>query len=109
MKQAAGDKNLYGGLIRLHILHHASKGPIFGQSIMEGLGRRGYKLAAGTLYPVLHGLEKKSYLQSSFERSGRTVRRMYRVTPQGSKALRIARKRIGEVFGEVFGDDSERQ
>jgi PadR family transcriptional regulator PadR len=105
VNQAADDKDLYGGLIRLHILHHASQGPVFGQNIMEGLGRRGYKVAAGTLYPLLHGLEKKSYLRSSAERSGRTVRRVYQLTPKGAKALNVARKRIWEVFGEVLGDD----
>lgn len=69
---------------------------------MEQLGRRGYKVAAGTLYPVLHGLEKKAYLRSSIERSGRTVRRVYEVTPQGAKALKMARQRVREVFGEIL-------
>lgn len=103
MKQAvADDKDLYGGLIRLHILHHASQGAVFGQAIMDQLARNGFRLAAGTLYPVLHGLEKKAYLRSSLERSGRTMRRVYRVTPQGAKALKIARQRVREVFGEVL-------
>ena len=31
------DKDLYGGLIRLHILHHAGEEAIFGLGIMEEL------------------------------------------------------------------------
>ncbi|EPY5919226.1 hypothetical protein ACXFC0_003985 [Shigella flexneri] len=31
------DKDLYGGLIRLHILHHAAEEPVFGLGIIEEL------------------------------------------------------------------------
>lgn len=97
------DRALYSGLIRLHILHHAAEEPIYGLWIAEELARHGYKLSAGTLYPVLHGLERKGYLQSSEQRSGKWRRRVYEVTPRGRKALRTARKRVRELFGEMFG------
>ncbi|HGT4724942.1 TPA: PadR family transcriptional regulator [Escherichia coli] len=58
------DKDLYGGLIRLHILHHAAEEPVFGLGIIEELRRHGYEMSAGTVYPMLHGLEKKGYLTS---------------------------------------------
>lgn len=51
------DKDLYAGLIRLHVLHHAAIEPIFGLGIIEELRRHGYELSPGTLYPLLHGLE----------------------------------------------------
>jgi DNA-binding PadR family transcriptional regulator len=79
MKQVEDDKDLYAGLIRLHILYQASRGPVFGQAIMDALGRNGYKLAAGTLYPVLHSLEKKNYLHLSAQdghRDASTVSRL---------------------------------
>lgn len=53
------DKELYSGMIRLHILHHAARGHIFGMWIIEELGRHGYRLSPGTLYPIMHGLERK--------------------------------------------------
>ena len=31
-KQSMADRDLYSGLIRLHILHHAVEEPIFGQN-----------------------------------------------------------------------------
>ena len=58
------DRTLYVGLIRLHILHHAVEEPIFGQAMMDELGRHGYRLSAGTLYPILHGMERLGYLRS---------------------------------------------
>lgn len=96
------DKDLYSGLIRLHILHHAAHEPIFGLAIIEELGRHGYKLSAGTMYPILHGLEEKGYLRSSVERSGKRYRRVYRATAKGRKALEAAKEKVRELFGELF-------
>lgn len=98
------DKELYAGLIRLHILHHAVQEPIFGLRIIEELARHGYKLSAGTLYPLLHGLEQKGYLRSSEERNGRWSRKVYRATPLGRKALEAAKEKVRELFGELFED-----
>jgi len=97
------DKDLYAGLIRLHILHHAvEEGPIYGLWMIEELGRHGYRLSAGTLYPILHGLERKGYLTSTTERAGSRVRRMYAATPEGERALAAAKQRVWELFGELF-------
>jgi PadR family transcriptional regulator, regulatory protein PadR len=96
------DRTLYSGLIRLHILHHAAEELISGTWIAEELARHGYKLSWGTLYPILHELERKGYLRSHGERIGRSARRIYRVTPLGRKALRAARRRVQELFGEMF-------
>ena len=98
------DKELYSGLIRLHILYHASKGPIFGLSIIEELERHGYKLSPGTLYPILHGLERKGYLRSTEKREGRQVRRMYKATASGRKALAAVKIKVRELVGELFED-----
>ena len=63
-------RELYGGLIHLHLLHHAAARPIYGFSMIEELAGRGYRLSPGTLYPILHGLEKKGYLRSNERRLG---------------------------------------
>lgn len=55
----ADHRDLYAGLIRLHVLHHACKETIYGLAMIEELRRHGYELSAGTLYPILHGLEDK--------------------------------------------------
>jgi PadR family transcriptional regulator PadR len=100
-----GDQDLYAGLIRLHILHHASKGPVFGLWFIEELARHGYKLSPGTLYPLLHGLERKGYLRSTNERSGKSARRIYRATTLGRKVLATAREKVSELFGELLEDE----
>ena len=96
------NNDLYSGLIRLHILHHAVKEPIFGLGIIEELSHHGYRLIAGTLYPLLHGLEKKGYLKSKEERLGSRIRRVYRATRLGEKVLGSAKVKVRELFGELF-------
>src|SRR5438270_8079285 len=96
------DRDLYSGLIRLHILHHACKEAIFGLGMSEELARHGYRISAGTLYPLLYGLEKKGYLRSSEKRNGKSLRKIYRATPLGRKALLAAKSKIRELFGEVI-------
>jgi DNA-binding PadR family transcriptional regulator len=93
---------LFTGLIRLHILHHACHEPIFGLGMIEELARHGYRLSPGTLYPIVHGLEKKGLLRSKQQLVNGKVRRVYSATPSGRKALEAAKKRVRELFGELF-------
>jgi len=96
------DNDLYAGLIRLHILHHAEEGAIYGLWIIEELGRHGYNLSAGTVYPLLHRLQDRGLLRSVRKRAGRRIRRLYRITNEGRKTLRAAKQRVKELFGELF-------
>ena len=96
------DRDLYSGLIRLHVLHHATEEPIFGLGMVNELARHGYHISPGTLYPILHGLEKKGYLRSSMERNGKSLRKVYRATTLGRKALRVAKHKVRELFGELI-------
>ena len=96
------DHDLYSGLIRLHVLHHAvHEPPIFGLGMIEELGRHGYRISPGSLYPLLHGLEKKGYLRSSEHRNGRSVRRVYHATPKGRRALAALKTKVRELFEEL--------
>jgi len=98
----AVDRDLYSGLMRLHILHHAAEEPIFGLGMLEELGRHGYRISPGTLYPLLHGLEKKGYIKATELRNGKSLRRVYRATPLGRKALAAAKLKVREFIGELF-------
>ena len=96
------DRDLYSGLIRLHILHHAvHEPPVFGLGMIEELARHGYRISPGSLYPMLHGLEKKGYLHSVEHRNGRSARRVYRATPKGRRALAALKTKVRELFQEL--------
>lgn len=96
-------RDLYSGLVRLHVLYHASKEPIFGLQMIEELARHGYKVSPGMLYPMLHNLEKRGLLRASRQRKGND-RRLYRATALGKKALEVAKQRVQELFSELFED-----
>jgi PadR family transcriptional regulator, regulatory protein PadR len=99
------ERDLFSGLIVLHILHHAAKGPVFGLWIIEELRRHGYHLGPGTLYPMLHRLERQGYLASANEVVNRRQRRIYRLTPPGLTALAEARHKVRELHDEMFEDE----
>jgi len=101
-QELAADRDLYSGLIRLHVLHHAVEEPIFGLGMIEELSRHGYRISAGSLYPLLHGLEKKGYLRSKHERRGKSRRKVYRATATGRRALDAAKNKVRELFRELI-------
>jgi len=90
------------GFVRLHVLNHANSGPIFGIGIIERLAFHGYVLSPGTLYPILHGLERDGLLQSRDEIEGNRRRRIYEITDSGRKILILSKVRLWELFKEVF-------
>jgi DNA-binding PadR family transcriptional regulator len=100
-------QELLSGFIRLHVLHHAVAGDLYGQWMIEELARHGYRVSPGTLYPMLHAMERKGYLKSHVERAGRSHRRVYRATDHGVESLTAAQDKIRELFHEVVagGED----
>ncbi len=56
------DNNLFGGLIRLHILYRAEREAIYGFGMISELRWHGYELSPGTLYPILRRMKENGYL-----------------------------------------------
>src|SRR4030042_6123552 len=94
------------GFIKIHILYHASKHPVYGLWVIEELGRHGYKLSPGTLYPMLHSMEREGYLDCLSEVVEGKVRKYYKVTERGTEALVEIRQKIGELVEEVLEERS---
>jgi PadR family transcriptional regulator, regulatory protein PadR len=94
-------KQLYFGFIRIHILHHTSKEPIYGLWLIEELGGHGYKLSPGTLYPILHKLEQENHLESYSELVNGRIRKYYRITSKGRKTLIEAKNKVHELIDEI--------
>jgi DNA-binding PadR family transcriptional regulator len=95
-------QQLVSGLIRLHILHHAAKAPLYGNWMIDELRRHGYHISAGTLYPLLHGMERQGYLTAKTARSDGRIRRVYRASAKGRRALQDSKEKIRELFKELI-------
>lgn len=93
-------RELFYGLIRIHVLLHAAQEPIYGLAMMEELEHHGYRIGPGTLYPLLYGLERAELLKADPRRAGER-RRIYRITPAGRKALAKARVKVEELHREL--------
>lgn len=95
-------REFFLGFIKLHIVYHAAREPVFGLDLIRELARHGYDLSPGTLYPLLHNLEEAGYLQRTDRRVNGKVRKYYTATPQGKRALATARAKIVELVSEVL-------
>jgi DNA-binding PadR family transcriptional regulator len=95
------NQELYIGLVRLHVLHHAAEEPIFGLGMIQELGRHGYKLGPGTIYPLLHGMERRGWLHAEQRLVNAHMRKVYVATAAGRKALAQARSYVRELFEEM--------
>ena len=97
-------REFFTGFLKLHILYHASKEPIYGKQIIDELSRHGYNLSPGTLYPILNRLETQGYLRKKKKVQGGRMRIYYTTTPRGRKVLEDARDKIAELVTEIIFD-----
>ena len=94
-------RDFFLGFVRIHVLHHAAKEPIYGLGMIEELARHGYDLGPGTMYPLLHGMEQAGYLRMVERHVNGRPRKYYRIPPAGRKVLTEARRKMAELVGEV--------
>jgi len=98
-------RELFLGFIRVHILFHATEGPVYGTELMAELARHGYRIGPGTLYPILHALETAGYLRRTAQVVNGRVRKYYRATPAGRRLLERAQAQFVELAHEVLPAD----
>jgi PadR family transcriptional regulator, regulatory protein PadR len=96
-------RDIFLAFVRVHLLHHAAEGPIYGLQMIEELARHGYALSPGTLYPVFHSLEAAGYLAGDHQTVNGKVRKYYRITSMGREALARPRPKVRELVDEVLG------
>lgn len=101
-------RHFFGGFVRLHILYHAGKEAICGVEMIEELQRHGYRLSPGTLYPILHHLERAGYLSCEQAVVAGKRRKNYRITGKGRKVLAESQDKLRELFSEVIEDHDKK-
>lgn len=93
--------------MRLHILHHADVEPVHGAWMAEELAGHGYKISPGTLYPMLHRMQKGGLLTSRQEVVDGRARRVYEITASGRAALAEERAALAELASEILDHQEE--
>ncbi len=80
------DKSLIAGSLTLLILKLLSEKDMYGYEMIDTLRSRSqnvFELKAGTLYPLLHGLEDKGFVTTYEESASGKLRKYYSITKQG--------------------------
>ena len=80
------EKSLVSGSMMLLILRLLEEKDMYGYEMIEALREKSknvFELKAGTLYPLLHGLEEKNYEQKVMGKE----RKYYRLTAAGHGRL----------------------
>lgn len=98
-------RDLELGAIRLHILYHASRAPVYGSWMAGELERHGYRVSYGTLYPALHRMEEAGLLAREDRLEGGRVLKYYTATRRGMNELERARRLVRELHREVVEGD----
>lgn len=85
------DKGLMAGSGTMLVLSLLEGGDMYGYQMIEELSRRSsqlFQMKEGTLYPILHSLEKEKCL-TSYQQEAPTgrVRKYYRLTRKGRQLL----------------------
>jgi PadR family transcriptional regulator, regulatory protein PadR len=103
--QTDGDdllRDFFLGFVKIHVLQHASRAPVYGLALIEELGRHGYRLGPGSLYPLLHSLEEAGFLTRADRIVSGRIRKYYVSTGAGERALDEARMKVRELVDEVL-------
>ncbi len=86
------DKSLLTGSTTTLILKLLDEKDLYGYEMIETLAIKSdhtFDLKAGTLYPILHKLEKEKLVESYEEKAGNErVRKYYHITSKGKKVLK---------------------
>ncbi|MBQ6588087.1 MAG: helix-turn-helix transcriptional regulator [Butyrivibrio sp.] len=87
----AVDKSLLTGSMTMLILKLLSEKDMYGYEMIDTLRKKSqnvFELKAGTLYPLLHGLEEKGMLKVYEQEFLGKTRKYYSITKEGRKLLK---------------------
>jgi PadR family transcriptional regulator len=92
------------GMVELFVLQRAEKGPVYGVSLHKALHNLGYDISPGSLYPLLHWLEKKRLLRCRIHEVGGRIRKYYELTKEGRSCLTEVRQDLAGLVEEIIFD-----
>ena len=101
----AVDKSLLTGSMTMLVLKLLSEKDMYGYEMIDTLRKKSqnvFELKAGTLYPLLHGLEEKGMLTVYEQEFLGKTRKYYSITKEGRKLLKSKTDEWKEYSGAIF-------
>lgn len=100
----AVDKSLLTGSMTMLVLKLLSEKDMYGYEMIDTLRKKSqnvFELKAGTLYPLLHGLEEKGMLTVYEQEFLGKTRKYYSITKEGKKLLKNKTEEWNEYSGAI--------
>lgn len=100
----AVDKSLLTGSMTMLVLKLLSEKDMYGYEMIDTLRKKSqnvFELKAGTLYPLLHGLEEKGMLKVYEQEFLGKTRKYYSITKEGKKLLKSKTEEWNEYSGAI--------
>ncbi len=85
------DRTLVSGSMTMLLLRLLEEKDMYGYEMIDTLRKKSnnvFELKAGTLYPLLHGLEEKSLLTAYEQDYAGKTRKYYSITKEGKNLLK---------------------
>ena len=100
----AVDKSLLTGSSTMLVLKLLSEKDMYGYEMIDTLRKKSqnvFEFKAGTLYPLLHGLEEKGMLKVYEQEYLGKTRKYYSITKEGRKLLKTKTEEWNEYSGAI--------
>ena len=93
-----GRRELMRDLLKIVVLREIASEPKHGYGIVMAIRRAyGVYLGPSTMYPLLHRLEKKGYIESEWDITNEKPRKVYTLTREGERVLRVQEEILRDV------------
>jgi PadR family transcriptional regulator len=94
--------SFWQGILKFFVLHQAAQSPVYGGKLKKQLQDWDYDISPGSLYPLLHALEKALLLKSRVKIFKGRARKYYDITDQGRAVLAAVKGELAAVLVKML-------
>jgi PadR family transcriptional regulator, regulatory protein PadR len=95
-------QSFWQGILKFFVLQKIAQGPAYGGRLKKQLSECGYDISPGSLYPLLHALEKGSLVSSRVKIFKGRARKYYEITNQGRTVLAELQKELTHIMSKIL-------
>jgi PadR family transcriptional regulator PadR len=94
--------SFWQGILKFFVLHQAAQAPVYGGKLKKQLQDWDYDISPGSLYPLLHALEKALLLKSRVKIFKGRARKYYDITDEGRIVLAEVHEELADVLARIL-------
>jgi PadR family transcriptional regulator PadR len=94
--------SFWQGILKFFVLHQAAQTPVYGGKLKKQLQEWDYDISPGSLYPLLHALEKAMLLKSRVKIFKGRARKYYDITDEGRAVLAQVQGELAHVLARML-------